>query len=251
MRVANFINRLVKLYKKTKFTQKLFITARTLRMAGSDRLVEYGWVLSNLGDAQRILDVGSTNSLLPIQLAGMGYDVYSIDQRNYKEYHGLTHPNMKFIQGDIRSTMFPNNFFDLFIAVSTIEHIGTRDYANPVIEEEGDVKAIREIARILKENGRFVFSVPYRREITISLRRKTAETIRKRWEFAKSIIPQPSPLRIYNEDTIRNRLLKDYFKIEKEKYFYKQNGFWLPATVEQIKRLKGRERLACIVARKM
>ena len=240
----------MKLYKKTKFTQKLFITARTLRKAGSDRLVEYGWVLSNLGDAQRVLDVGSTNSLLPIQLAGMGYNVYSIDKRNYKEYHGLTHPNMKFIQGDIRSTTFPDNFFDLVIAISTIEHIGTRDYANPIIEEDGDVKAIREIARILKENGRFVFTVPYRREITISMRRKTAETIRKRWGSAKSVIPQPSPLRIYNEDTIRERLLNDYFEVEKEQYFYKQKGFWFSTSVEEIKDLKG-DRLACIVAKKI
>lgn len=107
-------------------------------------------------------------------------------------------------------------FFDLVITVSTIEHIGARDYANPIIEEDCDLKAVREIARILKKNDRFVFTVPYRREITISLRRKTAETIRKRWDFAKSVIPQPSPLRTYNEDTIRNRLLKDYFEIEKE-----------------------------------
>lgn len=249
MRAAALLNRIIRFYRKTKYTQRLFITARTLRMAGSDRVIEYGWVLSNLGDAQRVLDIGSTGSLLPIQLAGLGYDVYSIDLRNYKQYHGLIHPNMKFIQGDIRCTAFPDEFFDIVIAVSTIEHIGTRDYDNVIIEEDGDVKAVREVARILKTDGRFIFTVPYKCEMAGLIRQEAIETM-KRQKLAKTVVQRPPPLRIYNEYTIRERLLKGCFKVEKEKYFYKRKGFWYPAPKDKIGRLKG-ERLACIVSRKI
>ena len=244
------LNHLVKLYKKTEFTQKVFLTARTLRNAGSSRQIEYGWVLRHLQGARRILDVGSTNSLLPIQLASMGYDVYSIDPRNYKKYHGLIHPKMKFIQGDMRFAPFTSGFFDIVTAVSTIEHIGTCDYKNPLLEENGDTNTVREIARCLKQEGKFIFTVPYRTKITISMKRKWAETLRRRGAIINSVKSQQSPLRAYNEETIRKRLLTDRFYVEKEKYFYKQGDFWYPASTNEIKKLDVEERLACIIAKK-
>ena len=249
MKSAKFVSYLVKLYKKTKFTQKLFITARTQRMAGSSRLVEYGWILKHLGNVHKVLDIGSTNSLLPIQLAGMGYDVYSIDPRSYVEYHGLTHPNMKFIRGDMRFAMFRAESFDAVTAVSAIEHIGTRDYGNPMLEQEGDRKAAIEIARILRKEGKFIFTLPYRRKIVIRTRRRVAEVmLRKGGIIARKVVPQPSPLRAYNEKTIRKRLLGGYFDVEKEEYFSLRGGFWYPTPLEEMKNVK--EGLVCIVAKK-
>lgn len=246
---VRIFNRLIKMYKKTEFTQKIFITARTYRTVESTRPIEYSWVLRHLGkNVQKILDVGSTNSLFPIELASMGYDVYSIDMRSYKKFHGLIHPKMKFIRGDIRFAMFQGKLFDVVTAISTIEHIGTRDYRNPIIGESEDVKAIREIAGILKNDGKFIFTVPYRHEVVVSKRRRLAETFRQ-CNIAKSVVPQPSPLRIYNEDTIRNRLLDGVFSVEEEAYYCKQNSFWHLVPREQIKTLSG-ERLVCIVARR-
>ena len=232
MKGAKLLNRFIKLYEKTEFTRKLFVKARTSRMVGSSRIVEYNWVLTHLGNVRKILDVGSTTSLFPIQLASIGYDVYSIDPRNYVEWHGLTHPKMKFVQGDITQTPFTSEFFDAVIAISTIEHIGTEDfYRNPLIGETKDLKAIREIARILKENGKFVFTLPYRR--------KQPQLERK--------VPF---IRLYNEKTVRNRLLKGLFNVEKEEYFCRQNGFWHHSSIEEMKNLGEKDGLACIVARK-
>ena len=235
MKGSKLLNRLVKLYEKTEFTRKLFIKARTSRMVGSSRIVEYNWVLTHLGNVRKILDVGSTTSLFPIQLAGINYDVYSIDPRNYVEWHGLVHPKMKFVQGDITQTPFTSEFFEAVIAISTIEHIGTEDYyTNIMVDEAGDLKAIKEIARILKEDGKFIFTVPYRQKMSYS-------TLQKR---------KVPFIRRYNEKTIRNRLLKDLFDIETEQYFCRQNGFWHHASIEEMKNLGEKDGLACIVARK-
>lgn len=252
MKGAKFVNYLVKLARararKTKFTQKLSITAQTQRMAGWSRLVENGWILKHLGNVHKVLDIGSTGSLLPIQLAGMGYDVYSVDPRSYVEYHGLTHPNMKFIRGDMRFAMFRAESFEAVTAVGTIEHMGTRDYDNPILEQEGDRKAAIETARILKKEGQFIFTIPYRRKIVIRTRRRVAEVIRKGGIIARKVVPQPSPLRAYNEKTIRKRLLGGYFDVEKEEYFSLRGGFWYPTALEEMKNVK--EGLVCIVAKK-
>lgn len=233
---TKLLNRFIKLCEKTEFTRKLFVKSRASRTIGSSRIVEYNWVLTHLGNVRNILDVGSTTSLFPIQLASIGYDVYSIDPRNYVEWHGLVHPNMKFVRSDICQAPFTSEFFDVVIAISTIEHIGTEDfYTNPMTEEAGDLKAIQEVARILKENGKFIFTVPYRQKMPYSI-------------LQKRKVPF---IRLYNEKTIRNRLLKGRFNIEKEEYFRRQNGFWHHTSVETMKSLGEKDGLACIVARKI
>jgi SAM-dependent methyltransferase len=228
---SKLLNRFIKFYEKTEFTRKLFIKARTSRMVGSSRIVEYNWVLKHLGNVRKILDVGSTTSLFPVQLASIGYDVYSIDPRNYVEWHGIIHPNMKFVKGDITQCPF-TEFFDAVTAISTIEHIGTKDfYRNPLIGETKDLEALREIARILKEKGKFVFTLPYRRK---------QPQLEHKVPF----------IRLYNEETIRTRLLKDLFDIETEQYFCRQNGFWHHASMEEMENFGGKDALVCIVARK-
>jgi len=193
-------------------------------MASSSRWFQLGWTFQNI-KGNKILDVGSTGSLLPIQLAGMGYDVYSVNHRNYKDYHGLVHPNMEFIKGDIRFAMFPDESFNTVVAVSTLEHVGTKDYGNRLIENEGDLKAVKEISRILETDGRFIFTVPY-----------------------NGTTPQP-PQKTYNEETLR-RLLKGLFRVVDEAYFYKKNRFWYKATSVELKDVKG-EKQTCIVAIKV
>jgi SAM-dependent methyltransferase len=229
LKVTKLLNTFIELIQKTESTKRIFIKARTSRLISASRIVEYAWVLSHLGDVCKILDVGSTTSRFPLELASIGYDVYSIDPRSYVQWHGgLIHPNMKFIKGDICEAPFTSEFFDVVTAISTIEHIGTEDfYKNPLVDETKDLKAVQEIARILKKDGRFIFTVPYRHKI-------------RNGPFT----------RLYDEKTIRIRLLKRLFAIEKEDYFRLQNSFWRHVSVEEMRGLAKKEGLACIVARK-
>jgi len=73
---------------------------------------------------------------LSIELACLGFKVYGLDVSNYK----LTRPNFTFVKEDIRSTSFPNNFFDIVIAISTIEHIGLGYYGDK-LDRHGDKKS--------------------------------------------------------------------------------------------------------------
>lgn len=55
--------------------------------------------------------------------------------------------------GNITNLPFQNNFFDLIVAIEVLEHI------------ENDEKALKEIFRVLKPNGYFLFSVPLKPEL--------------------------------------------------------------------------------------
>lgn len=126
----------------------------------TERLIEYPFIHENIpfgGGSKKILDVGSGNSILPFELASKGYEVYAIDSKRgfYKILH---HSNFTFVQGDIRKTDFPDNFFDIVTAVSSIEHIGL---GSSNIDLGKDKKATKEIARILKPGGMFLITVPF------------------------------------------------------------------------------------------
>jgi 2-polyprenyl-3-methyl-5-hydroxy-6-metoxy-1,4-benzoquinol methylase len=92
-----------------------------LGIYGTERVVEYPWVLQNLGIKNgRILDVGCCQSFFSHELIRRGYEVYGVDVGPYPEKH----PKMCFFQADAINIPVIDNFFDRIVAVSTIEHIG-------------------------------------------------------------------------------------------------------------------------------
>jgi SAM-dependent methyltransferase len=191
----------------------------------STRIVEYPWVLRNLPSEGKILDVGSTGSQLPVMLACLGYHVWTIDVRDY-EYAVLS-DNLHSVVGDIRRTGFPNDFFDVVIAVSTIEHVGLGRYGDPV-DAEGDRNAIKETRRIMANDGILLITVPFGKRSTTSLHR------------------------VYDENALLS-LLKG-FKIQNIEYFMRTDRLWASSTKEQVREIDSSARemaIACVKALKV
>jgi len=172
----------------------------------SPRIVEYPWILRNMPAKGRVLDVGSTGSQLPLMLLGLGYEVWTVDVREY-EFEGVN-KNLHCIKGDIRNTNFPDSFFDIVIAVSTIEHIGLGRYNDP-IDPEGDINAIKEINKILKIRGILMMTVPFGNKSISKLHR------------------------VYDIKSLLTLLSK--FKIEKIEYFWKSDQVWNYSSLEQVR----------------
>lgn len=122
----------------------------------SSRYIEYCWILKNLPQGGRVLDVGCTGSYLHCEMIGRGFEVYGIDISDFPRKD----PSLIFIKGDIMSLPFRSNFFDIIVAVSTIEHIGLGAYGNPM-ENEGDMVAMKEIVRVAKPSSLILITVPY------------------------------------------------------------------------------------------
>jgi SAM-dependent methyltransferase len=125
--------------------------------------------------------------------------VYGIDIREFK----FKHPNFTFVLGDIRNTKFPDNFFDYVTAVSTLEHIGIRGrYGVTKEDPKGDIKTVREVARILSPHGIFLLTIPYGQGQLIK------------------------PLqRVY--DKVRLTKMLCQWKIVKEVYYVLEEGYWV------------------------
>jgi SAM-dependent methyltransferase len=122
----------------------------------SERLVEYEFVARNLVSSKKqaaILDIGSGSSLLAKAIGELGkgkWQVFRID---------IAESNCD-ARMDARMTGFRKEVFSQVICISTIEHIGIGINSGDD-DEDGDLKTVKEILRILKKGGSTIISVPY------------------------------------------------------------------------------------------
>jgi SAM-dependent methyltransferase len=122
----------------------------------SERLVEYEFVARNLVSSKKqaaILDIGSGSSLLAKVIGELGkgkWQVFRID---------IAESNCD-ARMDARMTGFRKEVFSQVICISTIEHIGIGINSGDD-DEDGDLKTVKEILRILKKGGSAIISVPY------------------------------------------------------------------------------------------
>ncbi len=195
----------------------------------TSRSREYDFVIDNLPPkGNKILDVGSTGSLLPLKLAKKGYDVHSIDVRSYHEKH----PNLTTLCTDIKDTPFTDDFFDAIICVSTIEHVGLSAYGDPEYDG-GDVLSMKEFRRILKEDGRLILTTPFAGEYKVLHWRDTYE-------------------RIYNYEKIR-ALFTGWGILKEEYYIPQKMRHWIKATrneAEKVYASYDKSNLSCFVLEK-
>lgn len=177
----------------------------------TERIVEYPFIHENIpfGGGGKVLDVGSGSTLLPFELASKGYQVWSIDlRRGYRE--SIRHDNFTFIEGDIRQTNFPDNFFDMVTAISSIEHVGF-DGSN--VNPEGDKTALQEIRRILKPGGRVIMTVPFGKWGIYSMKGRPV------W-------------RVHDLPSLKELL--SGFEIEKMQFAILRDGGWRPAESKEV-----------------
>lgn len=191
-----------------------FLGERLFKLYVDERFIEYPFVYSVIGlDGKlRILDVGCCGSNLAIALASLGHEVCGIDIRDYL----FKHPYFSFVRGDILGCSFRESSFDIVTAISTIEHVGLGRYKDPFCTD-GDKKAMKEIARILKVGGKAIIAVPFGRSDTVYLK------------------GGPSHI-IYDSSSLEK--LSEDFRIVKEFFWVRRDECWLLATKSEAERVK-------------
>ena len=183
------------------------MTYKIPRISFEARLIEYGFVITNIDNGQgkkRVLDIGCCESNLPTYLAEQGYDTYGIDIGVYTNPKSFT-----FVQGDLRKMHFHDEFFDVVIAVSTIEHVGLGRYNDP-LSSEGDKEALREIKRVLKQGGQLLVTIPCGKDTVC---------------YSKERVPLS---RVYSSNSLVGLL--SGFKVLELSYIVKKGHIWLPAS---------------------
>jgi ubiquinone/menaquinone biosynthesis C-methylase UbiE len=152
----------------------------------------------------KILDVGCGDGVLSEFIKKrnnyIGMDISkSLIKRAKKRYKGFN-----FMVADAANIPFKNNTFDIVVCSEVLEHT-----LSPK-------KIIKELWRVLKENGMAIISIP-NEPLQIKLRYIGIKTrIFKLMKLEKGIY-QKWHIHILNEEKII-KLLKKYFKIEKVVY---------------------------------
>lgn len=146
-----------------------------------DNLIALNIILQNSTKSSLILDAGGErDSLILHWLYQFGYK--NLKAINLVFNKKKTYGKIEFIPGDLTKTPFQNEFFDIVICLSVIEH------------GVDDDKYFKEMNRILKIGGILITSTDY-------------------WEkeiSTKSSLAFNSPIFVYNRRTIENSLKKAY-----------------------------------------
>jgi 2-polyprenyl-3-methyl-5-hydroxy-6-metoxy-1,4-benzoquinol methylase len=133
--------------------------ARIPNLAG-DRAVEWSWMAARIpagpGEA---LDFGIGNSYLALIAARSGFNVVAVDMKPVKWHY--THPDLRFIQGDILKLALPEKQYDLVINCSAIEHVGLSGrYGVTNERSDGDLAAMARLRSLLKPGGVMLLTIP-------------------------------------------------------------------------------------------
>lgn len=186
---------------------KIFDTPVEEMVFSGSRVLEYSFVLEKLiGKKQgRVLDIGCTyrfNYLTPT-LVMAGLKVYGLDTREFR----FKHPNFHYIKQNILNTDFPDNYFDYVVCVSTIEHIGVEGPFGQEEHKDGDEKALKEIYRIVKPDGKVFITT----------------------EYGKQKLKHDH--RIYSKERIQ-KIFSNFIIKDERYYIFDKNGIWLSTTEE-------------------
>ena len=114
------------------------------------RKILYGrssW-MPNLPQGAKVLDFGCATGTFLYSLKDRGWDLYGVDMSEKAVNYAKAVLGLNVVRGTLEEASFPSNHFDAVFAWHVLEHL---------IDPLGTLK---EIHRILKPNGYFIFEVP-------------------------------------------------------------------------------------------
>ena len=133
-----------------------------LTTAGTtERVIEIPWILSRYAGEGRVLDVGTAYAV-PAYVRGLRR--LGIPELIGVDLLQAAIPGVAMYQADVRQLPFQDGFFELAFCVSTLEHIGCDNSGWGIengVDADGDLKALRELRRVLRDDGRLLVTVPF------------------------------------------------------------------------------------------
>ncbi len=114
------------------------------------------WAMTELPEGSVVIDAGSNESLLAMELAVAGFHVYSVDFRGYP----LQHPRLTVVEDSLLHWSGPPQSVDAIFSISTVEHIGLPAYGGKEAIPDGDEQAMKRFRAWLRPGGLLVFTAP-------------------------------------------------------------------------------------------
>jgi 2-polyprenyl-3-methyl-5-hydroxy-6-metoxy-1,4-benzoquinol methylase len=175
------------------------INPNELNLMG-DRDIEHSWILSRIGNGPgKALEVGCGDSmLLSLTAAQRGYDMLAMDRERH-EYPSIA-KGVTFKLVDLLEESFSQNYFDLIMVCSTIEHIGLPNRYQVVSPSpEGDLIVMEKLHGAIEPDGRLLLTLPIGLDAVFAPYHRVYGEVRlprllKGWSIAEEIywVKQPT-----------------------------------------------------------
>jgi len=148
----------------------------------------------------RLLDIGCAEGLFPEVAGKDGWDATGTEISHFAAQYGKEKLGLNIIQGELIDMKFPDNTFDAVTMWHVLEH--TRD----------PIAVLREIRRILKDNGIFILAIPNMNNLLFQLAYRLI-----RGRRMHLFDPDDRELHLYHftTETIRLALEKTGFSVQK------------------------------------
>lgn len=127
----------------------------------NERHVEWPFCAAHMPTGPGLtLDFGcGSGSSLGFLAALRGFQVIAIDLEQASWPY--THPNLRFVQGDLFELDFPRQHFNLIVNCSSIEHVGIKGrYGVTVSRQDGDLEAMALLRELMKADGVMLLTIP-------------------------------------------------------------------------------------------
>lgn len=171
--------------------------------------MEYNFVLAFISRFPKnisILDAGCGEGKLTRALNDLGYKAIGVDLKPWGKgdsaHTFFSKPRIRKInyrKEDLRNLSFPDKSFDIIFCINTLHTLGLNRSPGKK-EERGDLKALDEFKRILKDKGFLILTLA----------------------FGEASFKKNRTYRVYDESLLED-LLKGFLKIE-EYYYYGNYG---------------------------
>lgn len=159
-------------------------------MMPTERVIEVPWVLGRLPQSGSVLDVGSCDATYLGAIVQPDRSLDCLDPRPCRPH---IPEGARFVQESVFGNALEPRTYDAVLLISVLEHLGLPTYGQPAIRG-GDRRALAECARLLKEGGFLLATVPAGRSKVTSWYRqyspKQIEGLFSGWSFSAEYFGQ-------------------------------------------------------------
>lgn len=133
-----------------------------------ERHVEWSFLSKEMPDGPgEALEFGCENGYMSLVAAQKDFHVLACDLQ--QQYFLWQHPSVEFRLGDFLKLDLPEDYFDLIINCSSVEHVGVAGrYGITAEQSNGDIEAMEKFARVLKPGGVLIMTAPCGRDAVMA-----------------------------------------------------------------------------------
>jgi SAM-dependent methyltransferase len=143
-------------------------TTSAVRNIWGERYVEWSFLSKEMPEGPgKAIEFGCEQGYMSLLAAQKGYQVLANDLQ--EQSFNWEHPRVKFRCGDFLALNLPNDYYDVAINCSSVEHVGiVGRYGIMAEQSEADIEVMHKLADVLKPGGILLMTAPCGRDAVMA-----------------------------------------------------------------------------------